>query len=227
MNEDFETFKNNKSWFFETSDKIDFLYTENELQLSETFKKTFPLLTELLRKARILKLKINEQLYQLFSWTNKDGFSCGWLNKIEENTGTTFNLIKEHELLLSEIGGIQESYNQPEPGLSNNQNFMFIQSECFVGIGGCEETYEEICNEENKQPIDFNDLICFVEEANGNMTLYNPENKEVLLFAGDHCFDNVEILENQPAYTFYKINNVTTFVDYVETLATEWKNEIK
>lgn len=227
MNKDFETFKNNKKWFFEASDKVEFLYTENELQLSETFNSTFPLLTELLHQARILKLKINDQPYKLFSWTNKDDSSCGWLNKVEENVSTTFKLIEEHELLLSEIGGIHESYNQPEPSLSNNQNFMFTQSGCFTGIGGCEETYEEICNGENKQPIDFKDLICFVEEANGNMTLYNPKNKEVLLFAGDHCFDNVEVLENQPDYTFYKINNITNFVDYVETLAAEWKNEIK
>jgi len=127
MNKDFETFKNNKKWFFEASDKVEFLYTENELQLSETFNSTFPLLTELLHQARILKLKINDQPYKLFSWTNKDDSSCGWLNKIEENASTTFKLIEEHELLLSEIGGIHESYNQPEPSLSNNQNFMFTQ----------------------------------------------------------------------------------------------------
>jgi len=78
MNKDFETFKNNKKWFFEASDKVEFLYTENELQLSETFNSTFPLLTELLHQARILKLKINDQPYKLFSWTNKDDSSCGW-----------------------------------------------------------------------------------------------------------------------------------------------------
>ena len=226
MNKDFEAFREDISWFINQSDEVDFLDAAKELGLSEKFQKTFPVLTELIQQARILNLTINSQLYRLFSWTNKDDLSCGWLNKIEENANTTLNLIEEHRLLLSEIGGIQESYNQPEPSLCNNQNFMFIESECSAGIGDWNISYEKMCNDENKSQIDYKDFICFVQEANGNLTLYNPKNKEIFLFAPDHCFDNVEVVANQPEYTFYKINNITNFVDYVETLATEWKNKI-
>lgn len=227
MKEDFETFKEDISWFITQYDKVNFLQTENKLQLSQNFQNTFPVLTELIQQARILNLNINNQSYKLFSWTNKSDLSCGWLNKIEKNPNTTLYLIEEHKLLLSEIGGIQESYNQPEPSLCNNQNFMFIESECSNGIGGWDGYYEEMCNEENKIQIEFKDFIYFVQETNGDVTLYNPKNSEVFLFAHDHSFDNVEFLENQPEYTFHKINNITNFVDYVEALATEWKNEIK
>ncbi|MCD0489939.1 hypothetical protein LPB86_16980 [Pedobacter sp. MC2016-14] len=227
MNIDFETFKNEISWFFDQSDEVEFLDSVKEIHLSDNFENTFPVLTALLKQARVLNLKINNQLFKLFSWTNKDGSSCGWLNKIEKEDISELQLIEEHKLLLKEIGGIQESYHQPEESLCNNQNFMFIESECSLGIGGFEEYYEEMCNEEGKEPIDFKHFICFVEEANGNATVYNPKSKDVFLFAQDHCFENVESVENQPEYTFYKINDVNNFVDYVETLASEWRNEIR
>lgn len=227
MNKDFETFKEDISWFIQKSDKIEFLETETIYTLTDKFQETFPKLSVLIKKARILNLKINSQPYKLFSWNNKDNLSCGWLNKIEINGNSTMNLIDEHRLLLNEIGGIQESYNQPEPSLCNNQNFMFIESECTNGIGGWDDYYEELCAEENKSQIDYKNFVCFVQEANGNVTLYDPKSKEIFLFAHDHCFDNVVFLENQPEYTFHKINDVVSFVDYVETLAMEWNNETK
>jgi hypothetical protein len=227
MNIDFETFNNEVSWFINPTDTIEFLASETPFQVSDNFKSTFPILAELIAQARVLNLTINNQLFKLFSWTNKDQLSCGWLNKIETENNSALNLIDEHRLLLREIGGIQESYHQPEDSFSNNQNFMFIESECTIGIGSWDEYYQELCNEEGKQPIDFTEFISFVGEANGDVTLYDPTSKEVFLFAHDHCFENVEFVANQPEYTFHKINGAHNFVAYVETLASEWRNEIE
>jgi hypothetical protein len=226
MTIDFETFKKDITWFIKPTDKVEFLDSNLDINLSDKFQETFPILTNLIQKSRKLKLTINNQVYRLFYWTNKDNISIGWLNKIESDKTNEIQLIEEHELLLKEIGGIQESYNQPEPSLTNNQNFLFIKSEGSKGIGAWDDYYEELCKEENKPQIDYKDFICFVQEANGDLTLYDKTTKEVLLFAHDHCFDNVEFLENQPEYTFHKINEIETFVDYVENLATEWTNEI-
>lgn len=226
MNIDFETFKNNITWFIQPTDEVELLDTTLDTKLTESFQTTFPKLTSLIQKARVLDLTINKQPYRLFSWTNKENKSFGWLNKIELAETTNIELIDEHELLLKEIGGIQESYNQPEPSLTNNQNFLFIKSKCSKGIGGWDDYYEMMCEEENKQKIDYKDFICFVQEANGDVTLYNRNTKEVMLFAHDHCFDNVDFLEDQPEYTFHTIHGINTFVDYVEILATEWTNEI-
>lgn len=226
MNLDFETFKNDIAWFIKTTDNVEFLGSNLNINLSDKFQVTFPILTTLIQKSRVLNLKINNQHYRLFSWTNKDKISIGWLNKIETDQTNEIELIEEHELLLKEIGGIQESYNQPEPSLTNNQNFLFIKSECTKGIGDWDDYYEMMCEEENKPKIDYKDFICFVQEANGDVTLYDKNTKRVMLFAHDHSFDNVEFLDNQPEYTFHKINGAETFVDYVESLATEWTNEI-
>jgi hypothetical protein len=129
--------------------------------------------------------------------------------------------------LLKEIGGIQEAYNQPEPSLTNNQNFLFIKSECTKGIGGWNDYYEMMCEAEGKAQIDFKDFVCFVQEANGAVVLYERSMKEVMLFSHDHSFDNVEFLENQPEYTFHKIRGVETFMDYVKQLAAEWLDETR
>ncbi len=225
MNIDFETFKNDITWFVKPTDKVELLDPTLNYSLTEKFQETFPKLTSLIEKSRVLNLTINYQSYRLFSWTNKGNKSFGWLNKIESDKTTDIELIDEHELLLQEIGGIQESYNQPEPSLTNNQNFLFIKSECSKGIGSWDDYYEMMCEEEDKRQIDYKDFICFVQEANGDVTLYDKNTKEVMLFAHDHSFDNVEFLENQPEYTFHKINGVKTFVNYVESLATEWIDE--
>lgn len=226
MNIDFETFKNDITWFTKPNDKVELLDTTLNFNLTERFQATFPKMTSLIQKSRVLNLTINSQHYKLFSWTNKDYKSFGWLNKIESTNINDIELIEEHEILLREIGGIQESYNQPEVSLTNNQNFLFIKSECTKGIGGWDDYYEMMCEEENKPQIDYKDFICFVQEANGDVTTYDKHTKEVLLFAHDHSFDNVEFLENQPEYTFHRINGIKTFTDYVEQLATEWTNEV-
>jgi hypothetical protein len=225
-NLDFEEFKRNISWFVKSQDKIEFLNTDFGFEPSEEFQNTFPKLSSLVREARILNLKINDQLYRLLSWTNKDNASCGWLNIIETNIEPAIELIDEHKMLLNEIGGIQESYNQPEPSLSNNQNFLFIASLCLKGIGGWDSYYDDMCKEYGKPKISYEGFVCFVQEANGDVTVYDPITKAVLLFSHDHCFDNVEFMENQPKYTFHTINGINNFVDYVEKLAEEWINEI-
>ncbi|XWW43627.1 hypothetical protein JYG30_12550 [Fibrella sp. USSR17] len=225
-NTDFVEFTKSVAWFTKSSDKLEFLRAEVEFPLTERFKHTFPVLSSLIKKARLVNLTINSQLYRLFSWTNKYEVSCGWLTKIEALSDHPYDLIDEHKLLLSEIGGIQESYNQPEPSLCNNQNFLFIESQCTKGLSGWEAYYREMCAESGYIEIDYSELICFVQEVNGNLTLYNPDTKKVILFAPDHCFNSVEFMKNQPEYTFHTINGITTFTDYVEALAKEWINEI-
>ena len=83
------------------------------------------------------------------------------------------------------------------------------------------------CEDEQKEEIDYSDLLAFVYEANGALTLYDPDTKKVLLFSHDHSFGNVEFMENQPEYTFHTFKNADSFTDYVEELAKQWKEIIK
>ena len=223
MNPDLTAFIDEISWFFQEKDTVEI--EEKSFDFSADFKLIFPKLTRLIESARKTHLRINNIPHILFAWNNMTGEIFGWLNKIESLESFPIQLSKEHKLLLQNIGGIQESFNQPEDSLTNNQNFMFIGSECNRGIGAWDEYYKEVCNEEKIEPLNHSNLIRFVEEANGNMTLYDSTSNDILLFASDHCFDYVKPVAGQPEYTFYQYDSIATFTDYVEKLAGEWMAE--
>jgi hypothetical protein len=222
---DFEAFKKEITWFLKPYSNITLF--KKDFKICEEFTTTFPSLSLLIEKARVSNIRIDNKDYILFAWDNKENQICGWLNKIEDGQNKALELIQEHQLLLKNIGGIQESFNNPENSFCNNQNFMFINSECFKGIGEYEEYYTSACEEENFEKIDFSKFLSFAYEANGALTMYNPRNNEVFLFSHDHSFNNVNFIKNQPEYTFHSFTNVTTFIDYVEELANQWIEHIK
>jgi hypothetical protein len=223
--QDLEAFVANIPWFIEPSSKV--VLNSQVIQLSKEFKQTFPLLTKLIKSARVTAVTIDTISYTLFAWDNRDGFTSGWLNKIESEDEYGCELITEHQLLLASIGGIQESFDQPENSFSNNQNFMFLGSECFQGIPAWNEYYPRVCKAGGFEAIECSSFVTFVNEANGAQTMYDPASKKVYLFSHDHSFDNVEVLAGQPEYTFHRFKNVTTFVDYVEALAKQWIGYLK
>jgi hypothetical protein len=226
INADFDAFNSDVSWFIKPNSKIEFLRLNN-IQLSEEFRNTFLELSKLIDNSRQTHLTIDSEKYILFAWDTKEGEICGWLNKQQHSDEFKCELIAEHALLLRNIGGIQESFNQPEGAFSNNQNFMFIGSDCSRGIGDWDDYYAMKCEDEQKEEIDYSNLLAFAYEANAALTLYEPDTRKVLLFSHDHSFDNVAFMENQPKYTFHTFKNVDNFTDYVEELAKQWKEIIK
>lgn len=222
--QDFEYFKNALSYLFKPKDKFE--VSEGSLTLDEEYEKTFPNLYSLVSTARVTNVNFKGDNYKLLAWTLPDDESCGWFCKMEDLTKNNITLLPEHELLLKNIGGIKESYNEPDGSFTNNQNFLFIKSLCIPGLGMSIDHYEESCSYENIKPMPLNDLVTFVEEANGNSTLYNLQTKQVYLYSHDHAFDNVTTVPGQPEYTFHYIDGVTSFVDYVEILAKQWKEHL-
>ena len=225
-NSDVDAFKLAVTWAITPNSKVEFLGSHN-VHLSQEFRDTFPRLSGLIANSRQTHISIDSNQFLLFAWDTKDGKICGWLNKQEGSDRYSCELIEEHHLLLRNIGGIQTSFNQPESSFSNNQNFMFIGSECSRGIGDYDDYYDMKCEDEEKEKIDYSHLLAFVYEANGALTLYDPYTKKVLLFSHDHSFDKVEFLEDQPEYTFHTFKKVDSFIEYVEELATQWREIIR
>lgn len=222
--EDFITFQKEVSWFIQPTSNV--LFKDNDLRLSEEFKTTFPKLTSLIECARVTFLEVDQVAYTLFAWNTNQNSICGWLNKIEDDESRFCELIPEHELLLRNIGGIHESFNQPDNSFSNNQNFIFIGSECSRGIGDWDDYYLMRCEDENMGLMEHSHLLAFAQEANGALTMYDPNTCKVLLFSHDHSFENVNFVENQPEYTFHTFKNADTFIDYIEELSNQWTEHI-
>ncbi len=71
-------------------------------------------------------------------------------------------------------------------------------------------------------PIEPSEYYSIAREANGNATLCHRVSGQVLMFAPDHCFDNLTELEGCPEYTLYRINGAATFRDWVNAIAVQW-----
>jgi hypothetical protein len=218
--QEFEDFKSCNPWFLKPYDKV--RLTEGSITPNTEFASIFPNLNKLITSTRVLNVAINKDHYKLYSWIAKDGKNCGWLCQFEDPNLTDIELLLQHQLLLTTMGGIKKCYNEPDGSFTNNQNFLFIKSKCKRGPSYWTEYYHDMCQEEGIQPIPVDDLVSFVYEANGAQTLYDLKTGQVYLFSHDHNFDYVNFMQGQPKYTFHYINGVKSFTQYVETLATQW-----
>lgn len=225
---DFEELKNYEDWYFKASDAITFL--DDAMALSDAFQKRFPILSEVIRRARVLNLLINNQKHRLYSWTI-GGKSYGWLCIFEDVAERGTALLAEHQLLLNEMGGIAAVNNREDWHFSDGQKFLFTGSECSKGIAGWENFYDMVCEDceiSESDKIEHKDFVVFAQAANGDVTLYNPVTKDVLQFNHDGHYTGLdgeyctEILPQQPEDTFYMIKGVKDFTDFVEMYAEGW-----
>lgn len=207
------------TWQFKKSDIM--IMEKEERNYSDSFIVTFPKLNSLLNKALTFRIVLkNDSCFRLVCWENNDSIG-GWLCQNCENTNTELlhlNLLKRF------IGTIIESwgFDSIRDDLICNMDGVLIDNVTY-GIGNWKDYFKESCDEEEVFPqIQDEDYILVAEEANGNMTLCNKNNGEIVLFAPDHCFDNVEVYTDCPDYTFYKINNVDGLIDYFELVAQQW-----
>ena len=207
------------TWQFKKSDIM--IMEKEELSYSDLFIATFPKLNRLLNKAIVFRIVLqNNTGFRLVCWENKDSIG-GWLCQNCEYINTELlhlNLLKTH------IGTIIESwgFDSIRDDLFCNMDGVLIDNVTY-GIGVWKDYFKESCDDEEVSPqIKDEDHILLTEEAHGNLTLANKNSEEIVIFAPDHCFDNVEVYKDCPDYTFYKINNVDGLIDYFELVAQQW-----
>lgn len=207
--------------------------------LSDDFKTTFPLFSKLVSFAEITEVKINDDFYRLFTWRDKNKEKFGWLGDLKKMPihkrslydskqiyPASSEFLKEHILFIENVGGIAALWDGPE-----DENFMTWGKDFIFSLSSCykfksQETiyHKDSCwiYETVKNPLDISKLLCFSQEGNGNMTFYNTETSEIFLLLTDHSYEYVTKLEGHPEYSFYTINGVKTFVEYVELLAKQF-----
>jgi len=198
---------------------------------SQEFESTFPALASLLRKATVIDFVAeNNQSFRQYIWTHKTGCTTGWLCRMEHQRPQDVTYISEHLLLAKQVGGIIHYWCGHENDVLtviDNNNFTFTLKDCTTGLGGHEDYYYELCEEE-AAPLDISKFTVFALEANGDITLYNTETKQVYVFLpGDYSPFEFTPVEGQPLGTFYKYDRAETFVEFVELLAKQWLEIIK
>ncbi|MEO1436241.1 MAG: hypothetical protein AAFV80_11945 [Bacteroidota bacterium] len=197
-------------------------------QSSHVFQQTFPMVHQLLSRARVTELEIDEYPYRLYAWDTKTDATCGWLCRMEKDIDTDLPLIEEHLLFCDEVGGLEESWDEFDElestdGYSIAMNFMFTVSRCSAGMGSFEEPYLLACTQQGLTPLPYyEELITFAKEGNGDRRTYAPATGNVLLLLHDTDLEYVTPVPDQPEDSFYTVNGVAHFCDFVENLARQW-----
>lgn len=227
MNKYFDAFKKDLSFFFPKKTPV--LHSElKEYKLSNEFVDLFPITADLLMRSTKTKIMFAGRVMILFSWEKGDEI-CSWICEFNR---PKIDLIKEHEILINNMGGIVYTSKGPESielngidynyTLTMNQDFMYTGSKCTENLDW-EQYYREKCERCNAAPIDLSNIVIFIREASGSECFYYKHNKEVIMFSHDHSFKFVKLIEGQPDLTMYKILGVKTFQDYVELASLQWR----
>lgn len=198
-----------------------------KLDLSKEFKELFPRMTSLLEQASVIDFTLNRnQRFRQYVWT-KNGLSYGWLCKLEHCIPVGRNIIDEHVLFSTNVGGIINYWtdgNKDEDTFIDANEFTFSLTETFVG-GGLDDCFSRSSG--NTGDLNVNSCVTFALEQNGNVTFYNYQTKEIFIYLhDDYSPFEVEPYEVAPPIAIYRYKGVVSFVDYVETLADQWSRVV-
>src|SRR5262245_53100825 len=91
--------------------------------VSPDFRRLFPQLEQLLREAYVTLIKLADRSYQLYSWSCRDGGTCGWLS-LPPSSDPPPSLYAEHRVLMTSFGGIVERSNEPNWWLRNHNDAL-------------------------------------------------------------------------------------------------------
>lgn len=194
-----------------------------KLDLSEEFKAQFPRMTNLLKQASVIDFTINgNQRFRQYIW-NKNGSSYGWLCKLEHCIPVGRNIIDEHILFSTNVGGIINYWtdgDKVENTFIDTNEFTFSLTDTFVG-GGLKDCFSRSSG--NAGDLNVDSCVTFAQEQNGNVTFYNYLTREIFVYLhDDYSPFEVEPFEVAPPVAIYRYKGVKLFVDYVEILADQW-----
>lgn len=209
-------------------------YSPANFPLSDEFKNTFPQLTHLVSKANVTEVEINGLFRRIFIWENSEGEKIGWNTNnytlpcfdddyYERKNPEISDLLAEHILLVQNVGGIVEILNDEEEldSFTCAKEFLFSLKHCFK-LSAKEYLSHYDIGEDFISYFDTEQLVCFVEEGNGSLTLYNNQTGNVFLFGICYDYDDIQAFDSEQESNVYLLKGANTFIDFVETMATQW-----
>ena len=225
MNWHWQSFTDDVTWFLKGNERVTVgdLVDPGTWRLPNALTRVFPRLGDLLARAYTSTVSVDSKRYVLFSWEGE--YTSAWLSP-RPTPSPAGALLPAHRDLLTVFGGITERSNEPETTwllntsesltndeASNDATFVKAYDWAFADVPG-------------GIPIDLTAYYSISREANGNTTFCHRRHGDVVLFAPDHSFDDVEPLEGCPPYSLYRRHGGGTFVDWVETVADQWASAL-
>lgn len=179
----------------------------------------FPNLSRLVGAASATPVSIEGVDHQLLTWNLKSGDRRSWLCLPPTDAGDEVH--PDHRALLHGFGGIVERSNEPDSWLLNCNDALTAREA--TQDASYLADYAWILEDLGTGwPIVPEDYYSICAEANGNDTICHRREGDVLMFAPDHAFDHLEVLDGCPPYSLYRIVGAPRFVDWVEEVARQW-----
>lgn len=192
------------------------------------FGTELPTLERLLNKAARLEVDVDDERFELLTWTTLSGDKVSWLcARPSPDPGP--ELFFMHRELLKSFGGIVErSLNEPSTWLINCDDALTErEAHADRSLQPMLDAYAWMIEDSGGSwPIDPAHYYSICREANGNTTACHRDDGAVLFFAPDHSVDHIVPLEGCPPYSLYRIPAAPDFVTWVETVAHQWLDAI-
>jgi hypothetical protein len=185
----------------------------------------FPELADLLRRASVTAVVIDDAPHRLFSWHGSQREILAWLSPPPPRQALPA-LFEEHQVLLTSFGGITETDGPDHEDVwTLNHNALLTEREARRGMRSVvgDTLLVEIEPDTAERLLKFYSIA---GEANGNATLCHPDTGEIVMFAHDHDFDHIEVLAGCPELTFYRIRAAPQFRAWVAIVARQWLVEV-
>ena len=212
-------------WFLKPGEVVRVSEPSDGISLSHSLAELFPSLSILIAQASVTRVSIDETPHLLLGWDGIDGSRIGWLCLPPDENPPEY-IHPDHAKLLRQFGGILERFNEPEDTWLLNHYDVLTAKEAANDasiVNDYSWAFEDAGLEIPIRPADFYSIA---REANSNCTLCHRKSGEVILFAGDHDFDHVELLKGCPERTLYKLSGIISFQDWVNAIANQWLSNV-
>jgi hypothetical protein len=181
----------------------------------------FPQLRRLVASASETPVTLGTDKHELLTWSHPvNGERFSWLCMAPGESAP--EAFPDHQELLNAFGGVVErSTNEPSTWLSNCDDALTAREA--TNDASFLADYAWMVEELGTTwPIDPQDYYSICREANGNDTICHRVTGDVLLFAPDHDFDHLDVLEGCPPYSLYRIRGGSSFTQWVDEVARQW-----
>jgi hypothetical protein len=181
-----------------------------------------PQLSRLLSAAQVTPVVLEGTHHRLLAWDLIDGRTSCWVLHLPMAVPMVRAPSVLHELWRV-TGGIADLWGRTEDTWLCNHDAALTPALAARSPAEQLAAYSWIWEQDGLTvPIDPADYGVLAEEGNGNLTLFHRTTGEVLLFAPDHDFGHVEVLEGCPEYSLYRIPSAPDVTAWVETVAGQW-----
>ncbi len=182
-----------------------------------------PRLSRLLEAATVTPVQVEGERYEMLAW-GPPHRRRGWLC-LPPATAPDEGIHDVHKSFLLICGGIIERFGEPASWW-NNQNEVLTESAAGSALRPIFDDYSWLwCDKGLRLPIDPDGLYVVAVEANGNLTIADRLNGQLMLFAPDHAFTGVTPLPGCPPYSLMTIDGISDLTAWVEVNASSWATE--